>query len=150
MFGPVPQIFPEPLQDAISVVSKCFKLDIHAIHVKDLNFVLSSEIFVHYDEQLRASQLILNCVPSYTSYQDPRPALIVGSPLLSYINVRLPRFLSRGLTVGEARERGSRYVREGFLVPTREGLADLVFQGRAEHIPVEDSTCAKDDDEMVQ
>lgn len=105
---------------------------------------------MHYDEQLKASQLILGCFPSYTSYQDPKPALTVGSPLLSYINVCLPRFLPRAFTVGEARERGLRYVREGFLVPTRDGLADLVFQGRAEHIPVEDPTCAKDDDEMVQ
>ena len=32
------------------VVSKRFKLNLHAVHVKDLNFVLRSKIFVHYDE----------------------------------------------------------------------------------------------------
>ena len=31
------------------VVSKRFKLNLHAIHVKHLNFVLRSEIFVHCD-----------------------------------------------------------------------------------------------------
>ena len=32
-------------------------------HVRDLNFVLRLEIFVHSDGQLRASHLILGCNP---------------------------------------------------------------------------------------
>ena len=83
--------------------TKRFKLNPNTIHVWDLNFVLCSKIFVHYDGQLRASYLILGCTPSYTSYQDPRQTLIVGSLLLSYLDVRLHGFLSRGLTLGEAR-----------------------------------------------
>nr|POE49377.1 hypothetical protein CFP56_62969 [Quercus suber] len=72
------------------------------VKVQDLNFVLCSNIFMHYDRQLRASHLILDYVPSYTSYRDSRPTLIVGRTLLSYIDIRLPEFLPKGLTVGEA------------------------------------------------
>ena len=39
--------------------SKRFKPDLRVVHVRDLNFILSSEIFVHLDGQLRASHLIL-------------------------------------------------------------------------------------------
>ena len=93
---------------------------------------------MHYDWQLKASHLIFDCVPSYTSYQDPRIALIVGSPLLLYIDIRLPRVLPRGLTVGKAWERGPRFIREGFLMLARDASADSVFQGSGEHIPIED------------
>ena len=41
--------------------SKIFKLDLRVVHVRDLNFVLRSEIFVHSDGQLWASHLILSC-----------------------------------------------------------------------------------------
>ena len=46
---------------------KVFVPDIKAVHVKDLNFVLRSEIFVHWDEQLRASHLILGVEPVYST-----------------------------------------------------------------------------------
>ena len=65
--------------------------------------MLHSEIFVHFDGEPRASHLILNYVPSYTSYQDPRQALTVGNPLLSYIDIHLRGFLLRNLMLGEAR-----------------------------------------------
>ena len=48
---------------------KKFEPDLNTVHVRDLNFVLRSEIFVHFDEQLRASHLILSCTPVYTRYQ---------------------------------------------------------------------------------
>ena len=64
---------------------KKFKPDSNAVHMWDLNFVLRSAIFVHYNDQLRASYLILSCTLIYTSYQDPGQALTVDSPLLSYI-----------------------------------------------------------------
>lgn len=48
--------------------SKKFKLDSNAIHVRDLNFMLRSKIFVHFDNQLQASHLILGHTPVYTSY----------------------------------------------------------------------------------
>lgn len=76
--------------------------------------------------------------------------MTVGSPLLSYIDVRLSGFLPRGLTIGEARARGPRFIREGFLFLVRDGLADSVFQGKAKHILVEDLTTAKSDDVMVE
>lgn len=50
--------------------SKKFQLDIRVVHVNELNFILRSKIFVHYNNQLRASYLILGCIPSYTSHQD--------------------------------------------------------------------------------
>lgn len=62
--------------------------NLNAIHVRDLNFLLWSEIFVHFDGQLRAPHLILNITLVYSSYQTYGQALIVGSPLLSYIDVR--------------------------------------------------------------
>ena len=93
---------------------------------------------MHYDWQLRASHLIFDCVPSYTSYQDPILALIVSSPLLSYIHIRLPEVLSRGLTVGKAWERGPCFIREGSLMLARDASAGSVFQGSDEHIPIED------------
>lgn len=70
-------------------VTKHFRPDLSVVRPRDLNFLLHSEIFVHYDSQLRASCLILGCVPSYTSYQDPSQALTIGNPLLLYINVHL-------------------------------------------------------------
>ena len=88
---------------------------------------LCSEIFVHYDGQLRVSDLIFGYVPFYTSYQYSSGALMVGSPLLSYLNVRLPGFLSSGLTSGEVRHQGPRRVRQGSLKPVCDGSADTVF-----------------------
>ena len=47
---------------------KKFVSDLNAVHVKDLNFVLRSEIFVHFNGQLQVSHLILDCTLVYTSY----------------------------------------------------------------------------------
>jgi len=99
--------------------------------------MLCSKIFVYYDSQLRASHLILKCTPSYTSYQDPGQALTVGSPLLSYLNIRLCGFLLRGLTLDKAQRLDPRQIREGSLLPVRDGSTNQVFHSQAEHIPVE-------------
>lgn len=104
--------------------------------------MLRSEIFVHYDSQLRASHLILECIPLYTSYQDPGQALTVGNPLLSYLNVHLRGFLPRGLTLVEARRLNPRQIREGSLLLVRDGSTNRVFLGRAEHILVEEPVVA--------
>ena len=82
---------------------------------------------MHYDSQLRASHLILGCVPSYTSYQNLSSALTVSSPLLSYLDVWLPGFLLRGLTLEEARHLGPQLVRHDSLEPIQDGLGDTVF-----------------------
>ena len=103
----------------------------------ELNFILHLEIFIHYDWQLRASHLILGCVPSYTSYQDSLGTLTVGSPLLSYFDIRLPEFLLHRLTSNTVSHQGLRSVREGSLEPVRDDSVDTVFRGRAMHIAVE-------------
>ena len=103
---------------------------------------------MHYDDQLRASHLILSCVPSYTSYQDSSSALTVGSPLLSYLDIRLSRFWPNRITSGKARH--SRRVRESSLEPLHDGLADTVFHGRVEHIPFEAPVPPELTEEMVQ
>ena len=88
---------------------KVFVPDIRTVHVRDLNFVLRSEIYVHWDRQLRASHLILGVEPVYSTWQSFKQVLLVDSPLLSYIDVRHTNFLPPKFTVGEARELSRRY-----------------------------------------
>ena len=99
-------------------------------------FILRSKIFIHYDRQLRAPHLILGCMPSYTSYQDSSSPLMVGSPLLSYLDVQLPKFLPNGLTSSEARHQGPKIVMQDSLEVVHDGLGDNIFQGRAMHISI--------------
>ena len=42
------------------------------------------------------------------------------------------------MTLDEARRLGPRQIREGSLLPVRDGFADRVFYGRVEHILVEE------------
>lgn len=70
-----------------TTVSKKFQPYIKVVRIIELNFVLCSEIFVHYDGQLRASHLILGCVPFYTSYQNSSSALMIDNPLLLYLDI---------------------------------------------------------------
>ena len=79
------------------VEGKLFTLDVKTVHVRDLNFILRSEIFVHWDGQLQASHLILGVESIYSTWQPFRQALLVDSPLLSYIDV-----LARELSATEA------------------------------------------------
>ncbi|XP_050259194.1 uncharacterized protein LOC126704218 [Quercus robur] len=108
------------------VDGKVFTQDLRAVHVKDLNFVLRSEIFVHWDGQLRASHLILGVEPVYSTWQSFKQALLVDSPLLSYIDVRYVNFLPPKLTTGEAREFGRRFTTADELVPLRDDSAEQV------------------------
>ena len=108
------------------------------MHVRDLNFVVWLEVFVNFDGQLRASYLILGCNPVYFTWQPFEQALLVDSPLLSYIDVRHPSFLPPNLTVGEARDLGPRLVWAELLVPMRDASTDSVFQGRTVHRPIEE------------
>ena len=52
----------------------------------------------------------------------------VGSSLLSYLDVRLPGFLPKGLTSREATDLGPRLVRQDSLKPIQDSLGDTVFQ----------------------
>lgn len=82
------------------------------------------------------SHVIFGFVPSYTNYQYTLGALTIDSPLLSYLDVQLPRFLLSRLTSDEARYQGPRRVRQGSLELVRDGSADTVFQGQDVHILV--------------
>ena len=101
-----------------------FVQDLRPVHVKDLNFVLRSEIYVHWDGQLRASHLILGVEPVYSTWQAFKQALIVDSPLLSYIDVRYVNFLPPKHTTGEAREFGRRFTCADELAPLRDESAE--------------------------
>ena len=110
--------------------SKRFKPDIRVVHVRDLNFVLRSEIFVHTDGQLRASHLILGVNPVYSTWQPFSQALLVDSPLISYIDVRHANFLPPRLTAGEARDHGPRYICSDERPPIRDESAERVSAER--------------------
>ena len=112
--------------------TKRFKKDLRVVHVQDLNFILRSEIFVHWDEQLQASHLILGLEPVYSTWQVFGQALLVDSPLLSYIDVRHANFLPSRLTVGEARVLDPRYTCSDELAPIRDESAECVSRRRRE------------------
>ena len=61
----------------------------------------------------------------YSSWQSFTQALLVDSPLLSYIDVRHSNFLPPKLTVGEARDLGWRYTCSEELAPLRDESAKL-------------------------
>ena len=103
-----------------------FVPDIRTVHAKDLNFILRSEIYVHWDGQLRASHLILGVEPVYFTWQNFKQTLLVDNPLLSYIDVRYANFLPLKLTTGEAREFGRRFTCSDKLAPLRDESAERV------------------------
>ena len=96
---------------------KLFTPNVRTVHVRDLNLILRSEIFEHWDGQLRASHLILGVEPVYSTWQPFRQALLVDSPLLSYIDVRHANFLPPTLTIGEAKDLGKHYTYSDELAP---------------------------------
>ena len=96
------------------------------VHVRNLNFVLRSEIFVHSDGQLHASHLILGIDPVYSTWQAFSQALLVDSLLLSYIDVRNSNFLPPKFTAGEARDLGPRYICSDERQPLRDESAERV------------------------
>ena len=96
--------------------------------MRDLNFVLRSEIFVHSEGKLRVSHLILGIDLVYTTWQNFSQALLVDSLLLLYIDVRHANLLPPSLMVGEARDLGLWYTTADSLAPIRDALVDLVSQ----------------------
>ena len=108
------------------------------VHVRDLNFVLRSEIFVHTDRQLRASHLILGCTPVYKTWQPFSQALSVDNPLLSYIDIQHANFLPPLLTTSEAQDLSPRYTTAEDLASIKDESAKRVSQALREqkHIPV--------------
>jgi len=75
---------------------------------------------------------------------------MVGSPLLSYIDVHLSGFLLRGVTIGETRERGPCLRGASSLEPISNDSRETIFQGKAEHTPIEEPTVAALNAIMVQ
>ena len=118
---------------------RVFTSDLRVVHVRDLNFVLKFEIFVHWDGQLRASHLILGVELVYSTWQPFGQVLLVDSPLFSYIDVRHANFLPSRFMVGEARELGRRYTCLDELAPLRDESAERVSRRLREltHAPVE-------------
>lgn len=110
-----------------------FTQEVRTVHVRDLNFVLRSEIFVHRDGQLRASHLILGVDPVYSTWQPFSQALLVDSPLLSYIDVRQANFLPPSITIGEACDLGPRYTCLDELAPVRDESAEVASRHLREH-----------------
>lgn len=102
---------------------KVFTQDLRVVHMKDLNFVLRSEMFDHTDRQLQASHLILGCTLGYRTWQPFSQALSVDSPLLSYIDVLHANFLPTPLTTGEAQDLSPRYTTTDELTPIRDESA---------------------------
>ena len=82
--------------------------------------------------QLRASHLILRLEPVYSTWQAFGQALLVDSPLLSYIDVRHTNFLPLRLTIGEACDLGPRYTCLDELAPIRDESAERVSRRRRE------------------
>ena len=99
--------------------------------------MLRSKIFVHRDAQLRASHLILGVDPVYSTWQPFSQALIVDSPLLSYIDVWHANFLPPNFIVGEARDLGLWYTCSDELAPIRDEsteAASRYLQERAHEV----------------
>ena len=68
---------------------------ISCVNVLGLNILLSLEIFVSEDRQLRAIHLILGYEPLSRIYQDAGQALRAGNPRLAWIDISKLRFLAR-------------------------------------------------------
>ena len=105
--------------------SSVFTQEVRTVHIRDLNFALRSEIFVHWDGQLRASHLILGVDPVYSTWQPFCQALLVDSLLLSYIDVWHPNFLPPSIIVGEAHDLGPWYTCSDELAPMRDKSAEI-------------------------
>lgn len=130
-----------------------FTQDIRTVHVRDLNFVLRSKIFVYRDGQLWASHLILGVDPMYSTWQPFSQAVLVDSPLLSYIDVRHTNFLPPNFIVGEARYISRGYTCSDELAPIRDEIAEVVSRylwerahGAIQHevVPVEPKAPAQE------
>ncbi|KAL0016572.1 hypothetical protein SO802_003641 [Lithocarpus litseifolius] len=114
------------------VDGRVFAPDLRVVHVRDLNFVLRSEIFFHTDRQLRASHLILGCTLVYRTWQPFSQALSVDSTLLSYIDVRHANFLPPSLTTDEARDLSPCHITVEDLAPVRDESAEGVSRALRE------------------
>ena len=89
------------------------------------------------NRQLQASHLILGVDPVYSTWQAFSQALLVDSPLSSYIDVRHANFLPPSLTTDEARDLGPKYTIIEDCAPVRDESAERVSLSCRVHVPVE-------------
>ena len=68
-----------------------------------------------------------------STWQSFSQALLVDSPLLSYIDVRHANFLPPKFTVGEAQDLGRCYTCSDELAPIRDKLAELASRHLRQH-----------------
>lgn len=106
--------------------------------MRDLNFVLRSKIFVNFDGNFEHPTLSSAALRATQPGSPFGQALLLDNPLLFYIDVRHLNLFPPNLIVGEAQDLGPLLVREDSLVPMRDASIDLVFQGRAVHISIEE------------
>ena len=106
------------------------------MHVRDLNFVLRSEIVVHTDGQHRASHLIHNCDLVYFTWQSFIQALL-WIAYFYHTSTFETNFLSPSLTIGEARDLSPRYTTTEDLAPVRDESVEHMSQSRKVHVPIE-------------
>ena len=89
------------------------------------------------NRQLQASHLILGVDTVYSTWQAFSQALLVDSPLPSYIDVRHANFLPPSLTTDEAWDLGPKYTTIEDRAPVRDESAECVSLSYRVHVPVE-------------
>ena len=92
---------------------------------------------MHKDRKFRSSHLILGINSVYSTWQTFSQALLVDSPLLSYIDIWHANFLPPSLTIGEAQDLGPCYTTVEDLASLRDELVEHVSRSHKDHIPVE-------------
>ena len=107
------------------------------MHVRDLNFVLRSEIVAHTDRQHRASHLIHGCDLVYSTWQSFIQALL-WIAYFYHTSTFDTNFLSPSLTIGEARDLSPRYTTTEDLAPVRDESVEHMSQSRKVHVPIEE------------
>lgn len=87
-------------------VSKKFQLDIRVVCVKELNFILHSEVFHALWQSAKGLSSYFGLHALLYKLLDSSSALTVDSTLFSYLDIWLPSFLPKGLTSREAKHLG--------------------------------------------
>ena len=81
--------------------------------------------------------MILGVNLIHSTWQAFSQALLVDSPLLSYIDVQHTNFLPPSLTTGEARDFGPKYTTVEDHVPVQEESTKRISLSRRVHVSVE-------------
>ena len=80
--------------------------------------------------------MILGVDLVYSTWQAFSQALLIDSPLLSYIDVQHANFLPPFLTIGEAQDLSPKYTTAKDRAPMRDESAERVSLSRRVHMPV--------------